>query len=136
MTKQLVLLFLFSWLFTACSKKADHLGSEYQSLVGKWEIVNSKAERVRITFKTNGKIVFEQGAERSAKYKVTEMIELFVPTNPTPETWHTFVLMTKNRQIGLDKKLGHVDTIITNLHALLIDTASFGSDFKFHRVSQ
>ena len=96
MIKPLLLLLMFVWLYTSCNKKADHLGSEYQSLVGKWEIVNLNAERARITFKANGKVFIENGADRGSKYKVTEVTELSPPSNPTPETLHRFLL--KNEQ--------------------------------------
>ncbi|MES2556819.1 MAG: hypothetical protein V4604_11755 [Bacteroidota bacterium] len=134
MIKQLVLLFLFGWFYTACSKKADQLGSEYQSLVGKWEIVNQNAERVRITFKANGKILIENGADRGAKYKVTEVTELFPPSNPTPEAWHSFLLKTNGRQIVVKKKLGYVDTISTGVKMILIDTVGVATEFNFYRI--
>jgi hypothetical protein len=135
MTKSLVLLFLFSWLFTACSKKADHLGSEYQSLVGKWEIVNPNAERVRITFKANGKVVFEHGADRGAKYKVSEVSEILPPANPTPNTWHTFLLSTNSRSLKIEKKEGYTDTIITYVGTVLIDSVGMNSNLMFHRIN-
>jgi hypothetical protein len=134
MTKSLVLLFLFSWLFTACSKKADKLGSEYQSLVGKWEIVNQNAEQVRITFKDNGKVVFEKGAERAAKYKVSEMVEVLIPANPTPETWHNFDLKTNGEGLRVYKKKGYADTIKLSVGTLLVDTVGVNAVFSFYRI--
>ncbi|HLP55208.1 MAG TPA: hypothetical protein VK151_09270 [Fluviicola sp.] len=134
MTKQLVLLFLFGWLFSACSKKADQLGSEYQSLVGKWEIINPNANRVRITFKSNGKVFIENGPDRGIKYKVSEMVELSEPVNPNPDIWHTFLLKTNGRELIVEKQEGFVDTIYTYAGPVLVDTVGINSSFYFHRI--
>lgn len=135
MTKPLVLLFLFGWLYTGCNKKADQLGSEYQSLVGKWEIVNPNAERARITFKANGKVLIENGPDRGVKFKVTEVVELFTPANPTPDTWHTYSLKGGSRSFIVEKKEGFVDTIKSYVGPVLIDdTVGFNLSLYFHRI--
>jgi len=128
------LLFFVLLISFACNKSTPDLGSEYQYLVGKWELVNQDAEKVRITFKSNGKVYFEHGANRGAKYKVTEIVELFKPTNPTSETIHTFLLKTNDRELVVEKKEGYADTIYTYAGTILIDSVGIDAGFNFHRI--
>ena len=125
---------MFGWLYTGCNKKADQLGPEYQSLVGKWEIIDPDANSVRITFKANGKVLIENGPDRGIKYKVSEMTELSEPVNPGPDTWHLFSLETNNGKFRVMKKEGFVDTISAYVGPVLVDTVGISESFYFHRI--
>jgi hypothetical protein len=132
--KNLFYLFIGVFLFS-CQKENTDLGTEYQSLVGKWEIVNPNAEPARITFKANGKVFIENGADRGSKFKVSEVKELFPPANPTPDTWHTFSLKTNSRDLIVQKKEGFVDTIKSYIGPVLIDdTVGVILSLYFHRI--